>query len=402
MIILHSTSLKKNILKMLMLFFFITFFSCNKKEDKNTIPFEKDGCFYIYAFLNDTIKGRFIFDTGADGLYLDSTFLSRNKALINITPDTARMRGAGSTGFRKVILLKDSIKVTIGANNIQTFSNIPVLELTAINGDNIAGIIGNEFIRNQVLAVNNDNSTLKITQKINENEYDDEVSFKYDDGRIYIETEINMPNNVVVNPLLLVDLGCPDAIILNTPFFIKNQHLIGDNITYSILHGGALGGCSNGGDFRALSTRLGDYELKNTIISYSTDTLGAFSNNRYDGLLGNEILDRFNFAIDYKNEKLYFKKNKKFEEPFLSTSTGFHALKRGKFATVESLFHQSEACKNGLQLGDTIIEINDRNLSNMKDDEFYNIMKGKDRISLKISRNQKQTEISFTPKYLLE
>lgn len=110
------------------------------------IPFYKDGCFYIKAFLNDSIEGHFILDTGADGLYLDSTFLSKHQSLAKAAPQSVKMRGAGSTVYKEVILLKDSIKVTISDSYTHTFTDIPILKLTDINGDDIAGIIGNEFI----------------------------------------------------------------------------------------------------------------------------------------------------------------------------------------------------------------------------------------------------------------
>ena len=47
---------------------FAVFFHC--KSQVNEVRFEKDGYFYIYATVNDTIEGRFLFDTGASGFIL--------------------------------------------------------------------------------------------------------------------------------------------------------------------------------------------------------------------------------------------------------------------------------------------------------------------------------------------
>lgn len=115
-----------------------------------------------------------------------------------------------------------------------------------------------------------------------------------------------------------MDLGCEESVIFNTPYYETIKENIENSVTYTILHGGALGGNSN---------------------------------TRYDGLLGNTVLDRFNYAIDYKNNKLYLLQNSNYEKPFQSTLTGFYPMKRGDFATVESIYYQSEAYKKWTSIG---------------------------------------------------
>ena len=147
--------------------FVLAFTSCTKNPDD--VKFEKDGNFYVYAVLNDSIKGRFIFDTGADGLYLDSAFVKLHGSLVKSNLDTARMQGAGATELKQVYLIKDSIKVNVGSYN-HKFINSPILKLADFNGDNVAGIIGNEFIKNQVLVIDNENLKLKIDTIVNPKE----------------------------------------------------------------------------------------------------------------------------------------------------------------------------------------------------------------------------------------
>ena len=380
----------------------LAFVSC--MTSKNEVKFEKDGSFYIYAIINDSIKGRFIFDTGADGLYLDSTFINHHNSIIKSTLDTARMRGAGATRYKKVLLIKDTLKINVG-NYSHNFTNSPILKLTDINGENIAGIIGNEFIKNQAIVIDNSRLTLKIDTAVKYAKYESIIPFDYVNGRIYFNVDIEIRKNEIITARLLMDLGCSDAIILNSPYFksLTEKGILPEEIIdYTILYAGALGGDSNGGDFRSISIKLGDYIINNPIISFSKDTLGAFSKTNYDGLLGNEILDRYNYTIDYKNQKLYLIKNSKSKKNFKSTLSGFYALKTRKSAVVMSIYYQSEAYKNGLQLGDTIMAINNKKLENMNDKEFYKELK-KERKTTKLTilRNQKQTDISFKLRYLL-
>ncbi|NLZ73713.1 MAG: PDZ domain-containing protein [Bacteroidales bacterium] len=76
-------------------------------------------------------------------------------------------------------------------------------------------------------------------------------------------------------------------------------------------------------------------------------------------------------------------------------------MKRGDFATVESIYYQSEAYKNGLQLGDTIIKINNRDIKDITNSEFYDIQKNKNEIKLTITRYNEVLNVSFIPKELL-
>ncbi|MGC3979121.1 MAG: aspartyl protease family protein [Paludibacteraceae bacterium] len=382
----------------------ITFALVSCITSKNEVRFEKDGSFYINATINDSIQGRFVFDTGADGLYMDSTFISQHSSIIKSKLDTARMRGAGATGYKQVLLVNDTVKVKAG-NYIHKFTDSPILRLTDINGENIAGIIGNEFIKNQAIEIDNDKLTLKIHSVVHRAKYESIIPFDYIDGRIYFNVDIEIRKNEFVKAKLLMDLGCSDAIILNSPYFqsFEDKVILPEKvIDYTILYGGALGGNSNGGDFRSISIKLGDYNINDPIISFSKDTLGAFSKTNYDGLLGNEILDRYNYAIDYKNQKLYLKKNSKSKKSFNSTLTGFYALKTQENAIVMSIYYQSEAYKNGLQLGDTIIAINNRKLDSLTDKEFYKELKTKGKIvKLTTIRNQKHIDIIFKLNYLL-
>ena len=382
--------------------FVLAFTSCTKNPDD--VKFEKDGNFYVYAVLNDSIKGRFIFDTGADGLYLDSAFVKLHGSLVKSDLDTARMQGAGATELKQVYLIKDSIKVNVSSYN-HKFINSPILKLADFNGDNVAGIIGNEFIKNQVLVIDNENLKLKIDTIVNPKEYEAILPFEYTDGRIYLKANLEVKDNHRITAKLLFDLGCPDGITLNSYYYklLKSKNISPSKvIDYTILFAGALGGNSDGGEFRATSINFGIDKIKNPIISFSKDTLGAFSMKDYDGLIGNEILDRYNYAIDYRNHKLYLNKNTKYKKPMKSTLTGFYAMKKKNCAVVMSIYYQSNAFKNGVRLGDSIILINNKKVTDLSDKELQEELKGEGKtIKLTILRNKKRINSTFVQNYLL-
>jgi hypothetical protein len=378
------------------------FSSCTNKKDE--VKFEKNGCFYIYATINDSIEGRFVFDTGADGLYFDSTFLTLHNSIIKSDLDTARMRGSGSTGYKQVLLVKDTVKIAVGKYT-HSFTNSPILQLTDINGDNIAGIVGNEFIKNQILIIDNERLVLRIDTAVNSKKYEIAIPFDYIDGRIYLAVDLNMKENLTVTANLLMDLGCSDAIMLNSPYSksLETRSILPQNrIDYKILTAGALGGSSEGSDFKINSINIGNDIIDNPIICITKDTLGAFSRTDYDGLLGNEILDRYNYAIDYRVQKLYLTKNAKSNTPFKSTLKGFGAIKRNDVAIVNTIYYQSEAYMNGLRLGDSIVSINNKKVRELTEQEFNEEMKAEGKeIKMTLLRNEGLIDISFTLKYLL-
>jgi len=381
----------------------ISFLLLSCSIEKNGVKFKKDGHFYIYAIVNDSIKGHFVFDTGASGLYLDSAFIKKHNSIIKSNLDTARMRGAGATGYKQVLLIKDSVSISVG-NYVHTFINTPILKLTDINGENIAGIIGNEFVKNQILIIDNDKKILRIDTVLDTKKYETIISFQFENGRIYLPVDLTMKKGQEVTSKLLVDLGCSDAIILNSPYFnsLIKSVLPDSIIDYTILYGGALGGNSDGGDFRITSIKLGNDIINNPIISYSKDTLGAFSKTDYDGLLGNEILDRYNYAIDYHTKKLYLTKNERSEKTFKSSLAGFYAMKTSSSAIVMSVYYQSDAYKKGIRLGDKILTINGKHVKDLTEKEFYKELKGEGKqIKVTVLRNENPVEISFYLKYLL-
>ncbi len=394
-----NSTMKNKLISITIIIFIST--SCTTK--KNAVNFENDGHFYIHAFINDSIKGRFVFDTGASGLYLDSTFVKKHSSIIKSNLDTAKMRGAGATEYKQVLLVKDTVKINVG-NYVHDFTNSPILKLTDINGDDIAGIIGNEFIKNQILIIDNEKLTLKIDTVINSKKYETIIPFHYNKGRIYLFVDLMTKTNQTITTKLLVDLGCSDAVILNSPYFqsLKMKNMLPQKIVdYTILFGGALGGNSDGGDFRINSIKLGNNIIDNPIISFSKDTLGAFSKTDYDGLLGNEILNRFNYAIDYRISKLYLTKNSKSKKAFKSSLTGFYAMKTNDVAMVMSIYYQSDAYKNGIRLGDTIVSINNKKVRDLTEQEFYNEMKKEGKqIKVTVLRSGKYIDILFVLMYL--
>lgn len=355
----------------ILLIFLVVSCQNEKTANNNFVKYHYDGNIKIEAFINDSIKGLFIFDTGADGLYLDSSFVSENKSIVKST-DTAIIGGAGNSGNIKIIIINNSLEVSIGKQKM-SFDTIPILKLERVNNQKIAGIIGNDFIKKGVLFINNSDTTLAIDTVVDSKKYQTGIPLEFSKGRFYLKVRIILSNGKILEPRLKLDLGCTDAIILNTPFFNKIKSNIPTFIDYAILDGGVSGN-TEGGEFRAQQLKLGIKSVDLPIISFSKDTAGALASLKSDGLLGNGFLDRYNYAIDFKHNILYLNSTGKINKPYKSTVSGLYVVKQNDIAIVKCIYKQFEPFKQGVNIGDTIIKINSKDVSGLTQKQIDDIL----------------------------
>jgi hypothetical protein len=371
-------------------------FGCtNRKLESNFIKFDYDGHILVNATINDSISGLFILDTGADGLYLDSNFIALNKSIVS-SADTAFMRGAGNKGLIPVVIITNSIKAKIG-NKSAIFDTIPILKLRQIVNADVAGIIGCDILKDGILAINNADTTLSLDTTIDVSIYNASIPFDYVDGRIFVTPKIEVNKNHSVSPKLMIDLGCADAIIFNSEYYKGISKLIEKHIDFSMADAG-ISGDSEGGEFRIASFTLGRKTKSEVLVSFSKDSLGAHSSTDYDGLLGNEMLSKYDYIIDFRTKKIHITENIYFSKPFNSTKTGVFAIKDTNFAIVKCVYHQFDAYQKGLRLGDSIVQINNTLISEISQFEIDGILEQSTKsIILKFASKNEIKEIVINP-----
>ena len=92
----------------------------------------------------------------------------------------------------------------------------------------------------------------------------------------------------------LVDLGAGDALAFNNGLGRKiNLRNALTNVRKKVFDTGGVGGSRTDYIFRAKSISVAGYEIKNLCASYSGNTQGSMADNRYDGLIGNALLEQF-------------------------------------------------------------------------------------------------------------
>jgi hypothetical protein len=369
---------------------------------ENAIPFIFDNYIFIKMRINDSIIGNFIFDSGSDQLYLDSSFVSRNNIPVN-RKRKKKIRGVGANTPRVPIV--SNLKMSLDTL-MHIYNDVPVTDIRGISNKKIDGIFGTDFFQEYALKINFDScffQIIKPSELIVSEEYDT-VNFDMVENKVFIWCKVLTVDTVNIEGWTMLDLGSGHALTLTS--VIADEYnlnkIIKNKYSYPQKNAG-YGGGSHSYYFRAKNIRIGDYTLNKPVINYSTDKKGALSFWGMLGLLGTKIMHRFDLILDFPNEKLYLKQNSQFNNPYYSNSTGFYGkLYNDEWFIVENVIANSPAQKAGIISGDTISHLNGLKISSYSRPERQKLFQ-QDTIEVEIilKRNNNSHKIKILPKELL-
>jgi len=350
----------------------------------------------------DSVKGIFLIDTGADNLYLDTIFFKEGKFryrnLMNY-----KIEGIGNS-YQEIVIIRDSVNFSFGEKDYKT-TFVPVMELKPIGGDFIDGLLGTDFFMNSVLGINYAREYIILSDSIELVDVTGYEKLPLEMVGTSIAAQISMNvNNIPITGKFMLDVANPSS-SLTSLYAFKNN--LGTKITnkerFYTKYGG-VGGESAGYEFFAESLTISGFNLKNAVMGYSTDTAGMLEEGDYIGILGNNILDRFDLIIDFPNLNLYLKPGDNFDEPFIFNRLGFGYVDRCETLggwIVAGLYENSEAERLGLKVDDKIISVNDTPVGEIPYETQTNYIKKIDRIKLVYLRSNVQNTIEFDLKPLI-
>ena len=118
------------------------------------------------------------------------------------------------------------------------------------------------------------------------------------------------------------------------------------------------------------------------------------------GIIGNDILRRFNTIFNYEKEEFYLTPNTHYAEPFDYAYTGVELYMVEGVITAGDVATGSPSETAGLKEGDVVISINN-NFSNDLNAMKYALQKVNERIKMIVRRNNELIEIEFKAKSIL-
>jgi len=278
----------------------------------------------------------------------------------------------------------------------------------------IHGIIGTDLFKNFVTEINYSSKKLKFYNpsyyKRKRLKRYQELDIEIHKKRYFVQTKMIL-EEAQISTKMLLDTGSSDAVWI---FEDETQDLRVPKKYFDDYIGMGVGGDVYGKRSRLKEIQLGEYSLKNTNLAFPG------------------LIRRFNLVIDVPNQKLYFKKNSYFNEPFEYDMSGLVVEQMGNIEVasfnidvskkLETFFEadflkiklvpvfqvvdvrpNSPSDMVGIKKHDIIVSLNNKKLEEIKLEEVLHFLSAKDgkKINMRINRRGKFMEFKFRLKKML-
>lgn len=337
----------------------------------------------------------FILDTGSGGISLDSTRVID----FGLKPEPSEKSIRGIAGIRKVSFLYNQ-RLTLPNLTIDSLNfHINNYEILAnVYGERIDGIIGYSVISRYIIKINYDNSTIEFWTKGN---------IKYPRGgyllRPFISTlavqTARVRDEKTINARFLYDIGAGMNMIFSTDF-INDSSLLSKKRKLFIKEAEGLGGKIDMAITVIKEVKLGPYRFRNVPVYVFDDVYNATSYPYLGGLIGNDLLRRFNVIMNYDKRDIHLVPNSHFADPFDYSYTGLELYYINGKVIVGDVAEKSPAEKAGLVEGDIVVSI-DKNFSQNLQQYKSTLQNLKGKVKIIVSRNNELVEMELKIRTIL-
>lgn len=299
----------------------------------------------------------FVLDTGSGGISLDSATASR----LDMKPIQSDRIIRGIAGVRKVRFCYDQTLHLPGLSVDSLDFHINDYEvLTSSYGEKIDGIVGYALFSKYIVKIDYDSSRLFIFSQGN---------YKYPRGGLMLRpllvgipiVDFSVADERMLSHRFYFDTGAGMCLLLSTSF-VNDSSLLSPKRKWVATQAEGLGGktAMRQGIIRKL--KLGPYRFRRVPTYVFDDEYNITAYPYLGGLLGNDLLRRFNVVINYASREIYLSPNSHFREPFDYSYTGLGIYKVNGQVVIEDVMPQSPGEKAGFKPGDIILAI-DNNFS---------------------------------------
>jgi len=341
----------------------------------------------------DTLN--FILDSGSGGISLDSTTVDYFG--LKGIPSNRTIRGIA--GIKQVSFL-NNLKLHLPRLTVDSL-NFHINDysiLTSVYGEKIDGIIGYSVLSRYILKINYDSSKIEFWTK---------GSLRYPRGGYLLRPIINtlpvqtarVKDGTTINSRFLFDMGAGLNMMLTTDF-IKDSSLLHKKRKFFNKQAEGLGGKIDMTMTVIKEVKLGPYRFRNVPIYVFEDKYNITSYPYLGGLIGNDLLRRFNVILNYDRRDIYLIPNSHYNEPFDYSYTGIELYLENGQIILGDVAEDSPAAAVGLQEGDVVIAIN-RNFTQSLQQFKAALQNAGDRLKIIIRRNEELLEFNFKVKSIL-
>lgn len=341
----------------------------------------------------DTLN--FILDTGSGGISLDST--TADYFGLKGEPSNRTIRGIA--GIRNVSFLNNKKLHLPGitVDNLNFHINDYSI-LTAVYGEKIDGIIGYSVFSRYIIKIDYDSSKIEFWTR---------GSFKYPRGGYLLRPLINtipiqqarVKDGKTITARFLYDMGAGLNMMLSTDF-LKDSALLSRKRKLFAKEAEGLGGKIDMHMTVIKEVKLGPYKFRNVPIYVFDDTYNITSYPFLGGLIGNDLLRRFNVVLNYDRRDIYLMPNSHYNEPFDYSYTGIELYYIDGKIIIGDVAKGSPAEAAGLKEEDVVVAVN-KNFSQNLQQYKAAIQNTGQRLQLIIQRGGDLIQFEFKVKSIL-
>lgn len=298
----------------------------------------------------DTLN--FILDTGSGGISLDST----SCAELNIPTTGTDTSILGIGGKRKVNFCFDKTLHLPGLDVPHLNFHINNYEvLTSVYGEKIDGIIGYSFFKQYIVSINFDSLYIDVFKpgKINYPRGGHTLRPLFTALPIQYMT-IRDRKKFTHN--FYIDTGAGLCFLMSDEF-AQDSMVLRKKRKPKLTQAEGMAGRLRMRLTVIKEVKLGPFRFRNVPTYLYQDDYNVLSYPFTGGLIGNELLRRFNMIINYPEREIHLKPNSHFKDLFDYAYTGLGIYYIDGRIMVEDVIPESPASKAGFKIGDEVLSV---------------------------------------------
>jgi len=301
-------------------------FEFTSDKNKIRIPFKLVNNLIIIPIEVNGVELNFLLDTGVEETLLFSLDEKEEVKIYDV--QKIKLRGMGSEA--PIEALKSS-KNTLTLPGLKSENHTIYIVLdqefnfSSSLGIQVNGIIGYHFFKNNLVEINFSKRKIYVYREDKARKRDffskyESLDFTLEKAKPYILTSVLIDTNPFIAKCL-IDTGNSDSVWL---FEDKSDAIKVPEKNFDDFLGRGFSGSVHGKRAKIASFMIKDFEFKKPITSFPDSVSIKNVSLVQDrlGSVGGELLKRFNVIFDYKNQRIYLKKNHHFNNPFRYNISG--------------------------------------------------------------------------------